>query len=520
MHSAGLVVRPRAGSSQPAHRLEVNGSTEVEPSGRDDGAALVIVLVLMLLCSLVVLPMLSYAITVTRSTRVLDAKAERVEAVKGGLRMALANPTALYKACENAGLNAGPELPTPQRNVNIETRCTLMDTAYSEDETKRPYGVSVVQANQTVPAYFVSDPVNPGVYPGGYSAQPDPTIWHSSTNSSLTRKQYTIWTPNLPVHALTSRLSFADSMPSDFGACNVYFPGTYTQPVVISSSTPVYFTSGIYYFEDTVTMTGDAHVVVGGGSVEGCTTDQDAAFYANNAPPTHNITGLGATFVFGMAGRLIVDNSVAGSEMSIVFNQRYVHPSDINSLPSASVNIMSVNGYLAGSNLTTGVLADLSVPGVLSVPKSVAPTTQGAFGDATLNKYRPSTLVPPDLTVDPLAVDTNPIVDVNLTTASPVNIEVPGYVAVPQGRFRLSIPAGSGFGVTKSIAFSGGVLARTVEIPGENPAQFSIGVEEIIVQLILRIHTKTMSGTPVVESDAIVQVNKNGAYAVNTWAVQ
>lgn len=502
-----------------SNRTTTRTADDVAGTPDDRGAALILVLVLIIISSLIVLPMLSYALTVTRASRVLDAKADRVEAVKGGLRMALADPTGLYKACENAGLNAGPELMTPTRTVEVRTHCTLMDTAFSEDESKRPYGVSVVQANHTVPSMFVTDPPNPGVYPGGYAVQSDPTLWHSAANSSLLRQAGRIWTPNLPVHALTSRLPFADSMPSEFQACNVLFPGTYTQPIVISGSTPVYFTSGIYYFENSVTITGNANVVVGGGAVEGCTTDQEAAFYANNAPATHNITGLGATFVFGMTGRLIVDNSVPGTSMSLIFNQRYVHPSDANSLPSATVNIMSVNGFLPDSNLTTGTLSDLTVPGVLSVPKSQAPTTNKAFGDATLNKYRPSTLVPPDLTVDPLAVDRDPIIDINFTTATPATIEVPGYVAVPQGRFRLNIAAASGFGATKSIKFSGGLVARAIEIPGENPAEFSIGVDEIVVQLILRIHTETVSGTPLVQSDAVVQVNKNGAYAVNSWSV-
>ncbi|HRE00945.1 MAG TPA: hypothetical protein PLV68_06570, partial [Ilumatobacteraceae bacterium] len=114
--------------------------------------------------------------------------------------------------------------------------------------------------------------------------------------------------------------------------------------------------------------------------------------------------------------------------------------------------------------------------------------------------------------------------DINLTTAVPVRIELPGYVAVPQGRFVLNIPSGAGLAANKTVLFKGGVLARTIEIPGDIPGdadtKFTIGVEEVVVQLLLRIRTRTTVGSPEVISDALVQVNKNGAFAVNSWSVQ
>ena len=97
---------------------------------------------------------------------------------------------------------------------------------------------------------------------------------------------------------------------------------------------------------------------------------------------------------------------------------------------------------------------------------SLAPSTDGSLGLATLNKYRPSTLVPPDPAIIPAPVDSDPIVDIAFSSAANVTVEVPGYVDVPQGRFRLDIPVGSGFNANKTINFGGGVLARTVEIPG------------------------------------------------------
>ena len=80
----------------------------------------------------------------------------------------------------------------------------------------------------------------------------------------------------------------------------------------------------------------------------GCATDQEAVFYAVNAPAVHTISGLGATFVFGhdavrdTDGRLIVTN--AGGSTRFRFNQRYVAAEDIGGQPSFGVSIVSVNG--------------------------------------------------------------------------------------------------------------------------------------------------------------------------------
>ena len=78
------------------------------------------------------------------------------------------------------------------------------------------------------------------------------------------------------------------------------------------------------------------------GQHEGCTTDQEAAFYATNAPATHNISGLGGTFVLGHNGQLVVTNETGSPK--IRFNQRYVNEDDAGGLPSFGVSIVSVNG--------------------------------------------------------------------------------------------------------------------------------------------------------------------------------
>ena len=111
----------------------------------------------------------------------------RSEAVKGGLRTALADPTALYKACEGGGPNVGKELASPQLATPVKTTCYVMNVNFAEDETKRPYGVTTTQANVPLPPYFnntdvsVPGPYKFGVYPG--SGQADANAWHDQHES-------------------------------------------------------------------------------------------------------------------------------------------------------------------------------------------------------------------------------------------------------------------------------------------------------------------------------------------------
>ncbi|MCU1396807.1 MAG: hypothetical protein JWM34_5235 [Ilumatobacteraceae bacterium] len=506
-------MKPRLPKPGPK-RTSVSGGEPV----RDEGAVLILALVTIIIATLIVIPVLKYATAVTRASRVVDQRVQRLEAVKAGLRTALANPTGLFTTCgaAYAGVNNGRILAGPQLTVPVQTTCYLMNQNFTEDPTKRPLGLAAVQVGATLPSTFTSTvPARTDLY-GGTGA--DPTTWRT-TNASVTRAQGTIWTPNLPGHAyLSHRSPTPYTMTSDAGtSCLVYFPGSYVDPITINGPTPVYFTSGVYYFENTVTISGSANVVVGAGSTTGCIGDQVAAF--NDAAPTdNNVTGFGATFVFGMTGRFVVNNTTAGTGPSVVFNQRFVDPSDTKDLPSASVNIMSVNGELPNSDITQ-TLTDLTRTGLLSVPLSIVPTTGTSFGPATADHYRPSTLVPPDPAIVPAPPDTSPIVEITLTGPTPVTVTVPGYVDVPQGRFLISIPAGSGFGTTSNITFAGGVLARTIEVPGDTASSFAVGIASVVSQLVLRIKTVTTSGTPVVTSNAVVQVNQNGAYAINNWSV-
>ena len=359
---------------------------------RDRGSVLPIVLVMMVIGSLIALPMLNYSSTVFRANRVVSQNAAQAEVARAGLRMALAEPVSLYNQCGNAGLNLGVELSLPDMDIASTTTCYLLAVNKARDDFSLPFSQVMTYAG----ASNVLGPVEQ-VFGTEYadSGNADPTLWY--LNSSKDGSIGTVWFPDLPVHAVSVRSSTPYELPTGYPmngytTCDIFFPGTYKQPIVISE--PTYFTSGIYYFEDPITIQGGAQVLAGQGTLDGCSDDQFSAFYAEDAPTTHNISGLGATFVFGDDARLIVDDSAGAVDFKM--NQRYIASNDQNTKSSALVSIMTVNGALdpalvASDFDNSGI--PLEVPGLLSVPLSYVDGVDGAR-PAPVDDYRPSVLTP------------------------------------------------------------------------------------------------------------------------------
>ncbi len=465
--------------------------------GEDEGSVLILCLVFMIVGAMIVVPLMNYAMSVMRANTVLSDKTKRVESVKAGLRIALADPVSLYEQCGNGGPNTPIRLTSPQvSGQSVVTNCYFIDFASAQSPDEMHWGLVATQAGQAPPAQLK----------GSSYVSPNPAnaaAWVADTvPTSVTGK---IWMPNLPVHALNRRAAAGFQMPSGFPTCKVFFPGTYTDPVTING--PTYFTSGIYYFENEVKFVGGASAVIGLGAEQGCSDDQEAAFYAVNAPATHNINGLGATFVFGGAGRLTVDNSVTGA-IDVRFNQRYVQPGDDGAAPSQGVSIASVNG-----KLTAGVAGPLNVPNVDYAPLSLVGSGAGVVAAAAPD-YLPSTLTVETMVAP--ATTWTPIINVNLPNNLAATLSIPGYVSVPMGVLKVTNPTG------KSVTMGGGVLAAQYVIADSRagtPAvaqTVDIGFLESIVQRTFRI----VSTNGLTKSIAIVQVNQNGAYAVNSWEVQ
>lgn len=472
------------------------------PRQRDEGSALAFTLVFMMLGTLMILPLINYTSSVLSSGQVQKHKSVRSEVVRGNLRLALADGAALYKACAESGLHTPVVLASPNLGVPVHTECTTLADAAEVDDDDLKVAMATVQVGSSPPLDISGTPyVNSGAE--------DPTLWWADiSNESQGGK---IFLPLLPTHALKHPATGGYMMPSWAGSCRVFFPGTYSDPVTISDATPTFFTSGIYYFENTVTFSGPANVVIGEGAIEGCTNNAEAAFYADNAPSTVNISGIGATFVFGASGRLVVTDGGGAMGPSVQFNSRLTDPTDVGNSVSKGVSIVTVNGVSSGPSSSD----DLNIPERLSVPKSLTEEDPGdstAPVDAASAGYLPSTLVP-SVSPDP---PVPPVIDISLTGSGTSLLFVPGYVGVPQGAVQIAVTAGEAV-ATKTVQLVGGVLAALVIQTPDPPASVDLGLVNRVVQKTFKLIARTTTGNPSMVSVAIVQVNDFGEFAVNSW---
>jgi hypothetical protein len=462
---------------------------------RDRGSMLVLTMLLVVVCGMMIFPLLEYGSALVRQSKVAHNKVSRIEGAKAGLRMALADPIQLYRNCGGTSVASPLTLSNAGISVPITTTCAQVAGAAATDTGR--------YANAIIGAGAPLAPELSRLYPGSAST----TVNQWINDSTLLETSGKVWHPDLPVHDLSTRVASGWQMPSDYGACTVFFPGTYGAALTLDQNRSYYFTSGVYYFTNTVTIRNPARVVVGSGAVAGCASDQEAAFDATGAPMTHAITGAGATFVFGGAGRLLLETVSTTGQLSVQFNQRYVDPVDLNSLPSAGVSIMSVNGTSIG-----GTFQDFVQAGRVNVPRS---WVGGAARRLAIDQsYQPSTLVP--ASAESLTAFT-PLISVRAQHNIAVKLQVPGYVAVPQGRVDVAMVSPLTATNSVDVLFEGGVLATSVTLSGVRPRTLRFDVILPIVQRMFKITTTTTSGTPAITSTALVQVNQNGAYAVNSW---
>ena len=340
------------------------------------------VLALIVIGSLIVIPTMRYATTVLKANTVLTAKTQRFEAVKAGLRTSLYDPLEVYRYCD--------EEVTPKplsgssfeiNGIQVDSTCQLVGYASTVlDDKIRQYGLTVTEAGETIPPELKGSKYQ--TVAAGDWVGLTTSVFESELNPGDPPK---VWLPSLPTHPRTIRTRVqGHNMPAGFGGCKVYFPGTYKDDIVLNG--PTFFASGIYYFEGEVRVVGGADVTVGDGRVEGCATSQEAVFFADPSPgDSHDITGFGATWLFGGDGRLVVSNANA-QPLKFQFNRRYVD--DPNSDPSLFVSIASVNGDLDG----VGTFQDYSDPGFVVVPMSRVMVGKDIYETPIAHEMTPSVL--------------------------------------------------------------------------------------------------------------------------------
>jgi hypothetical protein len=360
---------------------------------RDEGAVLPLVLVMMVVTAMVIIPLLSYAVTVLRANTVVSSKTRNAEAAEAGLRLALLDPQGLFNSCAT---------PAPEQIVNgITTTVECQRTAeVGPNEALGfviPTALTATQLNAGIPAAFAGTRAGTGTNPIAERQWLDLVTALDEAALPTAAQADQIWLPELPARPSESR-SGSFTMPSAYN-CTVYLPGYYAGEVDVTGGN-VYFASGVYYFEKSVTFGGNADVVVGSGlavleNAEDCSDDYQVAENVENRPPRLRIDGNGATFVFGDEGSLTVTD-----EATVTFNPRYT-----SSGAGARVSIMSVNGSVVG-----GSVVDHDIPGVAFVPRSnvvdVSGSTNRLIAVGTANQpaaaYKPSS---PTFTAQPVAPD-------------------------------------------------------------------------------------------------------------------
>ena len=350
---------------------------------KDRGGILVFVLVTVLICSLIAVPMLGYIVTVFRSGEVQVNRAQAIELANGGTWVALSNQDDLYEQCTGGALTSSL--------ANVSTTCEVLDTDTLRPATEMPFHLAALQAGQTIPTPFdtADTYVNPNTSrPGG-----TPGAWLTTPDWTAESTEGKVWLPELPVQSISwggqrDTTMLPGTQDPNYSSCRVFFPGTFTGPITIAE--PAYFTSGVYYFTEPITLEDGADVVVGNGSEVGCTSDFEAISSATSVPDPLNMSGLGGTIVLGERGRITVNDDGSG-DIRFAINQRYVSALETSVVASSDVAIISVNGDhepFVGAE-TLGNDLDLDV---LAVPASRVGTEGSPL--ASDSDYRPSTLTP------------------------------------------------------------------------------------------------------------------------------
>ena len=458
-------------------------------------------MLIIIIITLIVVPMMQFGLTLARYEKISVARVARIEATKGALRIAVADPAELYlRQCPQAASvwtpTSGLELTAPLvSRSDVRTSCELLSTANADFGGRLANG------------FVVAGTVAPAGTNGDSYITPDSAsvnTWYDSDYSALTPTKAKLWAPLLPVRPPQERTEVNGWQMADDSTCHVYFPGTYRSPITLNSG-KVYFASGVYYFEQPITISGSVEVVVGEGTVSGCANDQAAVFDSVNPPSDYERTSLGATFVFGGNGRLIINASGAGVVQSVVFNQRYVDKDDVGNRSAHRVSIMSVNG----AQVSPGTYGDLDVPNSLHVPlSSVAGKSPQT---AQSQSYVPSAWIATS------PAPNSDLISITYDAAARATLKVVGYVAVPQGRIGLHITSPNPW---SRASFEGGVLVGSVDASPTATGLYGISLQTPVVQKTLLLTATTTSGSPQVTARLKVQVNANGKYEVNSWTLE
>lgn len=416
-------------------------------SEHDRGSVVVIALVVMLLGSISVSALTAFNVAAIRSQlarhQQLALEREAHSALETAAASLRRSESGIAQWCPEgsidvdgarADIECGSDIPNTKSRAGL---VTTLSSSTVESQTLPTWSGGI---SETIRGTVV---INTGTFATpGVSMLPDrrlqsastwvslPTSWTSFASSAVVEEAGTY--PHLPPIPLYERPGSQTSI----GTCNIYFPGRYlgTSSLIISSGLH-YFTSGNYYFERSLVVSNGARVVMGEGSHTGCSRDSEA-ISTSRSPRRHEISGSGATVLFGGPARLTVQDS------SLIINSR-------NGGTEPSIRTVAF-----GTSTSAVVIPPDSVR--LDDGSIVPIATHSAFPpeSATPISYKTSTLTP----TTSIAVS----ITLNGSLAEANQFVVEGQIFVPHGGLHLASTK-----TTYRIFSSGGLLTArlTTSLP-------------------------------------------------------
>lgn len=511
----------------------------------DEGAVLLVTIVMFVVGSLIVGGLASYAVASLRALPTARSRTTRVEAVKSGLRLAMtmqrdAGPTACFDDVVSWTINDLPvtvQCSSTQSYATGSDRYGVITTTNTNNEASLR-GASSSTFNKPVDgkvllnAGLLSGPtanlapnsttvemsryqsantplaryrVNPTATPAGCD---DPTIgsskqfvvtpgytltctnepwWNLAGDASAGVRQYPLL-PQIPTYA-------RDNYKATIAGCKVWYPGRYTGGGTITLTGTNYFASGLYYFEQPVSISAGATVVMGEGKYRGCVFDTDAAF-APTAPKSHEITGKGVTVLLGKAANITV---AGGAKLTI--NRR------VSSASSRGSEGQAIRTVSFGVN-TTAIqipadqvkLSDGSLQAVAAHEVLIGTGGQKA-------KYSASTL----------ATNANAL---SVTLAANSDVLIDGYVFTPQAKVTVTGAAGvTNYGVRMYGGLAATNVVLDVASAPTDAAKWFVGMRTEVIQRKFSFVATALVDGHTVESRSSFELHQDKSYAINYWTV-
>jgi hypothetical protein len=203
-------------------KSHVTSDSRLQGASRDEGMAMMFAIVFVIVGSLLIMPLLTYASTVTKSSRILQSKTARAEAVKAAFRVTMGDPSAVYQACDNskaggAGVGTPAQLADVPLNIEVDNKCYWVASTQQHAGGDLRLAMTTTFAGSTAPSFTV----------GNVYSSPQPNYNYWPTDARTTSTGDLIYLPELPVHSTKHPSTAGYMMPSWTGQCRVFFPGTH-----------------------------------------------------------------------------------------------------------------------------------------------------------------------------------------------------------------------------------------------------------------------------------------------------